>query len=194
MSRALAFPSGKIKQKQLFFFFFLKCKECSILQLKMVPKIFVPILQAVKISCFKRFGVFCFSSTCPDPDPATGRGISSRPPCCSWVTSPPSLLACWNDLHAAFMLHDTCPAGLQSAIPHNDQPSASTVLLPPSKWKIRATSSWDQRRKSVAVFNHPKCRGKFACPLQREREREWGGSVGEAWITRSVAQTTGSLW
>lgn len=29
---------------------------------------------------------------------------------------------------------------------------------------------------------------------EREREREWGGCVGEAWITWSVAQTTGSLW
>lgn len=64
--------------------------------------------------------------------------------------------------------------------PHNYQPSASTVVLPPGKHSMGNQSHQQLRsteKMNVAVLNQPKMQRKISLLLQREREGKSGRSL-----------------
>lgn len=154
----------------------------------MVPKIFFFFfLRAEKISWLK-WCIFVFPSTCPDP--AQSRMMSSKAlwkgsASLLWLShrshprAPFVKTAC---LHAVSTSYDACP--VSPAGPYNTIPTTtnhqhqSHYLLASVRWKVGATSSWDQHRNWMSQFwISQKCRGYKPAPSKRERGGKSGRSL-----------------
>lgn len=196
MSRALAFPSGKIKQKQHFFFFFFCTRSAVFSYLKWCPRFLSCFCKQWRYPSSRDVEYFAFPRHAPiriqrpvEGCPADRSAAAESPvPLLSWLVETTRMQPSCSTMSAQSV--QPVPA-VQFPTTTSHQHRQSYYLQASGKSEPPADEIDGERVLRFSIVQNAE--ENLPAPY-KEREREWGGSVGEAWITWSVAQTTGSLW
>lgn len=165
--------------------------ESSILLLEMVPNIFFSLVRFSKLRRFIALSILLFLNepgSCTESDGVQRTSLLQLHHQSLFSLRLLKRLAC-------SLLVSVSPGqpGLYSAvhITTSRQHLQSYYLLASIRREIRATSSWDQRRKWMSQFwISQKCRGNKPAPTKRESEGKSGRSLNRL----ECCPTTGSLW